>query len=48
MDRRLLAHYGHEVTRANINPRARRRMLARYGAPAAGATAGVAGREGSR
>jgi alkane 1-monooxygenase len=42
MDRRLLAHYGHEVTRANINPRARRRMLARYGAPAA------AGREGSR
>jgi len=44
MDRRLLAHYGHEVTRANVNPRARRRMLARYGAPAAGA----AGREGSR
>jgi alkane 1-monooxygenase len=34
MDRRLLAHYSHEVTRANINPRARRRMLARYGAPA--------------
>jgi len=42
MDRRLLAHYGHEVTRANINPRARRRMLARYGAPTA------AMREGSR
>jgi alkane 1-monooxygenase len=42
MDRRLLAHYGHEVTRANINPRARRRILARYGAPAA------AMREGSR
>jgi alkane 1-monooxygenase len=49
MDRRLLAHYGHEVTRANINPRARRRMLARYGTPVA-ANAGVsaAGREQSR
>jgi alkane 1-monooxygenase len=50
MDRRLLAHYGHEVMRANINPRARRRMLARYGTPAAAgaAAAGAAGREESR
>ena len=31
MDRRLLAHYGGDVTRANIDPRARRRVLARYG-----------------
>ncbi len=31
MDRRLLAHYGGDVTRANIHPRARRRVLARYG-----------------
>jgi len=32
MDRRLLAHYDGDVTRANIQPRARRRMLRRYGA----------------
>ena len=38
MDRRLLAHYGGDVTRANIHPRARGRVLARYGAPAARAT----------
>jgi alkane 1-monooxygenase len=31
MDPRLLAHYGGDVTRANIHPRARRRVLARYG-----------------
>jgi alkane 1-monooxygenase len=31
MDRRLLAHYEGEVTRANIAPRRRARMLARYG-----------------
>ena len=31
MDHRLLAHYGGDVTRANINPRARRRVLARHG-----------------
>jgi alkane 1-monooxygenase len=31
MDRRLLAHYGGDVTRANIHPPARRRVLARYG-----------------
>jgi alkane 1-monooxygenase len=31
MDPRLLAHYGGDVTRANIHPRTRRRVLARYG-----------------
>lgn len=34
MDRRLLDHYGGDVTRANIEPRAERRLLTRYGAPA--------------
>jgi alkane 1-monooxygenase len=34
MDHRLLAHYDGDLTRANIAPRARRRVLARYGAPA--------------
>jgi alkane 1-monooxygenase len=34
MDRRLLEHYG-DVSRANIHPRKRVRMLARYGAEAA-------------
>jgi alkane 1-monooxygenase len=32
MDTRLLAHYGGDVTRANIAPRRRTRLLARYGA----------------
>jgi alkane 1-monooxygenase len=31
MDPRLLAHYGGDVTRANIHPRVRTRILARYG-----------------
>ena len=31
MDRRLVAHYGGDITRANIHPSARRRVLARYG-----------------
>ena len=31
MDRRLLEHYGGDVTRANIQPRARERVLRRYG-----------------
>lgn len=34
MDRRLLDHYGGDVTRANIQPRARRRVLTKYGAAA--------------
>jgi alkane 1-monooxygenase len=37
MDRRLIAHYGGDVQLANIQPRKRRRYLARYGAD--GATA---------
>ncbi len=32
MDPRVLDHYDGDVTRANIHPRARRRVLARYGA----------------
>jgi alkane 1-monooxygenase len=31
MDHKLLAHYGGEVTRANIHPRKRARILARHG-----------------
>jgi alkane 1-monooxygenase len=31
MDRRLLDHYGGDLSRANIQPRARQRVLARYG-----------------
>jgi len=34
MDPRLLEHYGGDVTRANIQPRARKRILARYGGAA--------------
>jgi alkane 1-monooxygenase len=34
MDRRLLEHYGGAVERANIQPRSRRKLLARYGAAA--------------
>jgi alkane 1-monooxygenase len=33
MDERLLGYYGGDVTRANIEPRARRRVLARHGPP---------------
>jgi len=31
MDRRVVAHYGGDVTRANIHPRSRARVLARFG-----------------
>jgi alkane 1-monooxygenase len=34
MDHRLIEHYGGDLSRANIAPRARRRVLARYGAQA--------------
>jgi alkane 1-monooxygenase len=34
MDRRVLAFYGGDVTRANLHPRTRDRVLARYGAAA--------------
>ncbi|WP_040798001.1 alkane 1-monooxygenase [Nocardia higoensis] len=35
MDKRVLAHYGGDITRANIHPRTRSRVLAEYGAAAA-------------
>jgi alkane 1-monooxygenase len=35
MDRRLIDHYGGDVTRANIDPRRRERMLSRYRASSA-------------
>ncbi len=35
MDPRVLAHYDGDVTRANVLPRKRKRIFARYGAPAA-------------
>ena len=34
MDRRLLDHYGHDLSLANVHPRTRRRVLRRYGATA--------------
>ena len=34
MDRRLLEHYDGDLSLMNIHPRARRRVLARYGSPA--------------
>ena len=34
MDHRVVAHYGGDVTLANIHPPARERVLARYGAGA--------------
>jgi alkane 1-monooxygenase len=47
MDRSVLAHYGGDVTRANILPRKRAKLLARYGAadspPAVAAVRGSAG-----
>ncbi|WP_193046437.1 alkane 1-monooxygenase [Mycolicibacterium baixiangningiae] len=35
MDHRVLAHYGGDITRVNIHPRVRERVLAKYGAVAA-------------
>jgi alkane 1-monooxygenase len=35
MDPRVLAHFGGDISRANISPRKRDRILARYGAGAA-------------
>jgi alkane 1-monooxygenase len=34
MDKRVVAHYHGDVTRANIHPPARARLLARFGAAA--------------
>ncbi|WP_328387737.1 alkane 1-monooxygenase [Nocardia sp. NBC_00416] len=38
MDKRVLAHYDGDITRANIHPPVRDRVLARYGTATAGAT----------
>jgi len=35
MDRRLVDHYGGDLSRANVQPRARRKVLARYGSAGA-------------
>ncbi len=40
MDHRVVEHYEGDLTRANISPRARTRVLARYGTSAAPATGG--------
>jgi alkane 1-monooxygenase len=43
MDHRVLEHYRGDLERANIHPRTRRRVLARYGPPAGGSpTTGAA------
>jgi alkane 1-monooxygenase len=39
MDRRLLDHYGHDLSRANVHPRALDRLRRRYGPPPRGAAA---------
>jgi alkane 1-monooxygenase len=45
MDKRLLEHYGGDVTRANIHPRTREKVLRRYGS--GGGAAGVGGGAGT-
>jgi alkane 1-monooxygenase len=42
MDHRVLDVYGGDLTKINIDPRKRDKVLARYGAPAAGTTAAPA------
>jgi alkane 1-monooxygenase len=42
MDHRVVAHYGGDVTRANIHPRKRAKVLARYGGGTDAATAPAA------
>ena len=34
MDHRVLAHYGGDISRVNVQPRRREKILARYGAAA--------------
>jgi alkane 1-monooxygenase len=41
MDHRVLAHYGGDLERVNIHPRARKRVLARYGSPVAAGAGGA-------
>lgn len=42
MDKRVLAHYEGDLTRANIQPSKREKLLARYPAPGAAGAAGHA------
>lgn len=42
MDHRVLAHYGGDVTQANVHPRKREQILRRYGAGTPAALAGAA------
>ncbi len=42
MDKRVLAHFEGDITRANIHPPRRAHVLARYGAPASGSSAEAA------
>ena len=42
MDKRVLAHYGGDVTLANIQPGKRAKLLAKYGRPAAAGPASSA------
>jgi alkane 1-monooxygenase len=42
MDKRVLAHYDGDVTRANIHPRKREQILAKYGGPASAGTSAAA------
>jgi alkane 1-monooxygenase len=38
MDKRVVAHYGGDLTRANIHPRKRAKVLAKYGATSVSGT----------
>jgi alkane 1-monooxygenase len=42
MDTRVLAHYDGDVTRANVHPKKRAKLLAKYGSPAAASAAPAA------
>ena len=42
MDKRVVAHYGGDLTRANIHPRKRAKVLAKYGTPTVAGDATVA------
>jgi alkane 1-monooxygenase len=34
MDHRVLAHYGGDITKVNVHPRVRAKVMAKYGAAA--------------
>jgi alkane 1-monooxygenase len=48
MDHRVLAHYGGDLERVNVHPRARKRVLARYGGGVEGGAGADGGAGGSR